>query len=323
MKKSFVILAGTIVVLAIAYFAYDLIKPKMTSPCESIFQQTATTFKSNLEIIKSKGELSIGQEKIQDLTEASQRVALNLKTCCIMSENGKLSSDEFLKCQAMGDQYSNQINSLAQNVSAAQQASASGDATLAQQKMNSINLLLDDLSKKAQEIAQHASTKEALNDKSQPLTPSSQESRINLFTPGSGAEILIAPVEDWNASIDGKEGGESIDIIDAGIVQEAVYGFANGQKVTFDMFCMLIPRTDERNVKEFELFYSNDSPSGGFQSIGKFQTQNIRLFKTPYQEFSFPKVTAKYFKVRLLSNYRADSPGWFNVYEFQLWSTPQ
>ena len=281
MKKPFVILVVTIVVLAIAYFAYDLIKPKTISPCESIFEQATTTFKTNLEIIKSKGEISIGKEKIQDLTEASQEVALNLKTCCIMSNTGKLSSEEFLKCQEMGNQYRNQINNLAQNVIVAQQASAAGDTKLAQQKTDSVNLLVDDLSKKAKEISDHSSNN-AMNDKSsktgesQTSSPAGKDSRINLFASGNGAEIIIAPEAKWNSTIDGTE---SADVVYSSAIQpaEAVYGFSNGKKRSFDMFCMLIPGTGEYNVKDFELFYGNDSPTGNFQSLGKFETQNIRL----------------------------------------------
>jgi hypothetical protein len=57
------------------------------------------------------------------------------------------------------------------------------------------------------------------------------------------------------------------------------------------------------NVKEFELLQGNESPTGFFQSIGKFQTQNVKLFENPYQEFKFSPVTAKYLKVKILSTY--------------------
>ena len=34
----------------------------------------------------------------------------------------------------------------------------------------------------------------------------------------------------------------------------------------------------------------------GVESIGKFETQNVRFFTDPYQEFRFPAVKAKYLK---------------------------
>src|SRR4029077_16452218 len=54
--------------------------------------------------------------------------------------------------------------------------------------------------------------------------------------------------------------------------------------------------------------------------IGKFQTQNVKLFNTPYQEFKFSPVTAKYLKATILSNY--DYP-FSKVYQFQLFGVLQ
>ena len=74
-------------------------------------------------------------------------------------------------------------------------------------------------------------------------------------------------------------------------------------------------------MKELELLQGNESPTGAFESIGKFQTQNVKLFNTPYQEFKFSPVTAKYLKVTILSTY-----GNFplsNVYQFQLFGVLQ
>jgi hypothetical protein len=114
----------TILVLAVAYLVYDLVKPMLTSPCESIFQQTVVSLKSDLEVVKSKGADFIGREKIQDLAERAQEVALNLKTCCIMSHSGKLSAEEFLKCKDDVERYQRQMKNFAQQVDAAQQLQA-------------------------------------------------------------------------------------------------------------------------------------------------------------------------------------------------------
>ena len=59
-----------------------------------------------------------------------------------------------------------------------------------------------------------------------------------------------------------------------------------------------------------------------YASIGKFDTQNLRLFKSPYQEFRFPPVTAKYLKVRSLANHRGDD-GAVRAYELQLFGELQ
>lgn len=54
---------------------------------------------------------------------------------------------------------------------------------------------------------------------------------------------------------------------------------------------------------EFELVAGNDSPTGKFDSIGKFTTQNILFPQKPYQGFTFSKVTAKYFKFKILNSH--------------------
>ena len=136
--------------------------------------------------------------------------------------------------------------------------------------------------------------------------------RINLFAPENGTEILVASSDDWKATVDGKENWSQISY---GIGMEAVYGFKGDRPAIFDTFTMLITGTSDSNIKEFELLAGNTAPLGPFQSIGKFQSINVKLFKTPYQEFKFPPVTAKYLKFKLLSSYGSTHP---QVYEFQL-----
>ena len=59
-------------------------------------------------------------------------------------------------------------------------------------------------------------------------------------------------------------------------------------------------------MKGFELLAADDSPTGTFRSLGKFETQNSRIFKAPYQAFRFPLTTAKYLKLKVLSGYPGD-----------------
>lgn len=140
-----------------------------------------------------------------------------------------------------------------------------------------------------------------------------QNKQINLLAPENGVQLLVASSDDWTATIDGKEDFSQISY---GLGTEAVYGFKDEQAATFDTFTMLISETSGYNVKEFELLAGNESPTGTFESIGKFQTQNVKLFKTPYQAFKFPAVTAKYVKVKLLGTYSGISHP--NIHEFQL-----
>jgi len=157
-----------------------------------------------------------------------------------------------------------------------------------------------------------------INGKSAVVTNTTKvKDRVNLFAPENGGQILIASSDDWKYTIDGNE---SLAQISYGLGKEAVYGFKDGRTATFDLLTMLINGTETYNIKEFELFAGNDAPTGPFKSIGKFQTQNVKLFTTPYQEFKFPAVTAKYLKFKLISTYDWPHP---NIYEFQLFGTLQ
>jgi hypothetical protein len=142
----------------------------------------------------------------------------------------------------------------------------------------------------------------------------SQSSVINLLSPENGGQVIVATNDQWRYTIDGDE--KNWRYIDVGVLGSwAVYGFKDDRPAIFDTFKVLILETESWNLKEFELLAGNDSPTGKFESIGKFQTQNIRFFKNPYQEFKFPAVKARYLKVKVISSHGFSSVG---VYEFQL-----
>lgn len=134
----------------------------------------------------------------------------------------------------------------------------------------------------------------------EPPKPPAQAKAINLLGPENGGQVLVAPSDTWLGTIDGK--GANFGCCPGGI-GEAVYTFKDEKAATFDTFSVLIQATNAGNLKEFELLVSDDSPTGAFRSIGKFQTQNVKFIQKPYQEFKFPPVTAKYVKVKTLSNW--------------------
>ncbi|HYV94793.1 MAG TPA: hypothetical protein VE978_23670 [Chitinophagales bacterium] len=324
MKKNIVLIVVAIVVLAIVYLVYDLVKPSTVSPCESVFRQSEANIHASLEVIKSKGEISVGPQKIQDLTGEAQKVALNLKTCCILNMNNKLTADEFLQCQKMGDDYEKNISDLAQNVTEAQTAKAEGNESLAEQKIAHINELLTTVDQTAQALLQHSSqlaaahpeglTDQKPQDKNLPeITSNDKTGRINLLFQKNGGQILLAPTDSWKGTNDSIENS-----VETG--GEGTYGFKDGRKATFDMFCMFISETSPYNIHRFQLLYSNDDDyiNGKFDSIGTFNTVNAKIFSTPYQEFKFPKVTARYFRVKVLSMW--DSSLGYSK-EYQLWGT--
>jgi hypothetical protein len=147
-------------------------------------------------------------------------------------------------------------------------------------------------------------------------TPSaqSQSAVINLLSPENGGHVIVATNDRWRYTIDGDE--KIWQYIDVGVLGSwAVYGFKDDRPAIFDTFKVLILGTESWNLKEFELLAGNDSVTGKFESIGKFETQNIRFFKEPFQQFRFPPVKARYLKVKVVSSHGFSSVG---VYEFQL-----
>jgi hypothetical protein len=155
-----------------------------------------------------------------------------------------------------------------------------------------------------------ASTQSPLNSPSQPAPKP-----VNLLSAENGGQLIITSGDDWFGTIDGKEGFNQIG---HGLADqsEAVFAFKDERSATIERFTMLIGRTQGNNVKQFELFVSDDSPTGPFVSLGKFQTQNFKVLKTPYQEFTFPPVKAKYLKIKLLSTH--DSFPHPDLWEIQL-----
>jgi TIR domain len=134
----------------------------------------------------------------------------------------------------------------------------------------------------------------------------------NLLSAENGGRLLLAPSDAWTVTVDGKE--EPYREVQVG--EEAVFGFKDERRATFDTFGMLIPKSG-RNPKEFELLAGDDSPSGPFRAIGIFHPQNAKVFQTGgWQDFKFPPVTAKYLKIKLRSNY-ADVV-WIDLYELRL-----
>jgi hypothetical protein len=126
-----IIVAATAVSLAIIYFVYQ---GAGRSKCDSIFEQTTDRLRGNLEFIKIKGELVLGREQVQELTEGSQKVALHLKTCCIAERAGTLNADQFQVCVNGAKDYETKVVQVVTNIKEAKAAEEQQKPELAQQK---------------------------------------------------------------------------------------------------------------------------------------------------------------------------------------------
>jgi hypothetical protein len=83
---------------------------------------------------------------------------------------------------------------------------------------------------------------------------------------------------------------------------ELIYAFKDEKPAEITGVRVLVPTSYGRNVKRFEVL-AGDDVSGAFRSLGIFQTQNLRLQRTPFQEFALPATTARYVKFRLLDTH--------------------
>ena len=150
---------------------------------------------------------------------------------------------------------------------------------------------------------------------SSPASGNIQAQEINLIGSNNGGKVVSATSEGWARTIDGREQWE--EVLGGHHPEEAVFAFKDGRTATLYAFKALISNTRVSNLKEFELLVSNSSSTGQFQSIGRFQAQNLKIIDSPYQVFNFPAVKAKYLKIRLISNHNGyDNP--FEVEQFQL-----
>ena len=156
MKKqtSLTILAITGLALVLAYFIYDRTRPG----CDSIFDQTATKLGGSAEILKTKGEMFVGREKIQELAESSQKVALHLKACCVAQRSGNLSAEQLQGCMNGAKDYERKILQVSSILSEAQAAKDQGNQQVVEQKTVQAKEAVSAASQSASELAGVVST---------------------------------------------------------------------------------------------------------------------------------------------------------------------
>ncbi len=114
-KRTAAGLTGMAVLIVLGYFGYDLMKG-VISPCETIYEQTATRLGTKVEFLQAKGEVHVGKKQLQVLPKVAQVTALNLKTCCIVLDEGKLDAEQFLQCQTAAQNYESTIDSAVEKV---------------------------------------------------------------------------------------------------------------------------------------------------------------------------------------------------------------
>lgn len=149
----------------------------------------------------------------------------------------------------------------------------------------------------------HVTTEDQLLE-APPITAASDESfRVNLLAESNGARLVEAPAASWAIPLDENSPGEFIGVGGDDINAEAIYAFKGDQLASFDRFEIFVPGTASETIRDFELLGSNDLAPESFRLIGRFQVRNMLVVDSPYQRFTFPSVTARYLKFRLISSY--------------------
>jgi hypothetical protein len=67
-------------------------------------------------------------------------------------------------------------------------------------------------------------------------------------------------------------------------------------------FAVLIKEQNSQNAKDIA-FFAGDSAGGEFRLIRQCTFENILKLNMQYQECTFPETTARYIKIKLLSNF--------------------
>lgn len=133
---------AVLVVVAVAPYAYGLITKTIASPCEDIFRQTRLILDSKLEPIKAKGTVLMEEAIISNLTERSEMMAMNLKTCCVALHEDKIDSTEFLGCKETMRSYEASIEKVSQVLDEAQLAKRDENSELVAAKLEKAEKLV-------------------------------------------------------------------------------------------------------------------------------------------------------------------------------------
>jgi hypothetical protein len=126
-----IVIAATVCLLTLMWFVY---RGLGRSRCDSIFEQTADRVQAKLEFIKINGGVTLGAEKVQELTDSSQKVGIHLKNCCIAQQLKILNADQFQICMSGAKDYQTQIIQVAANIKEADAAEKQQKPELAKQK---------------------------------------------------------------------------------------------------------------------------------------------------------------------------------------------
>lgn len=115
MKKIIILSATFLILIGVGYFIYSH-RVSRSNPCSDIFEKTLVSLKGKISTLKEKGESVLDGEQIKKVSDQSEQIAADLKTCCILFNANKINFEAFLKCQDEFNQYERNIERISQLV---------------------------------------------------------------------------------------------------------------------------------------------------------------------------------------------------------------
>jgi len=144
MKKLIIVTVAILVFIGLGYLIYSNLLMQR-NPCASIFEQTTVSLEDKINILKDRGGAILAKGQIQKLSDQSDQIAADLKTCCILFHDDKIAFEDFLECQDNFSQCEANIDRLAHLVDAAQDAKQQERYDLVNLRLSHIEGTLKDL----------------------------------------------------------------------------------------------------------------------------------------------------------------------------------
>jgi hypothetical protein len=186
-QKPLTVIVVAALALVLAYFLYDRWRPA----CDSIFDQTATKVGASGDVLKSKGELFVGREKVQELAESSQKVALHLKACCVAQHSGNLNAEQLQGCMNGAKEYESKLQVVSNILNEAQAAKDQNNQQVLEQKTAQAKEAVSAASRTASELASVVHTLPASQG-----APATEKHTLNV-TNYSGTPVTVSLNGNW------------------------------------------------------------------------------------------------------------------------------
>ena len=183
---------GVAFCIVAAFFVYRHFRPS----CDGLYDQTATKLDAHVKSLKgADASLVLGDEKVQDLTEGAQKLAICLKGCCVAASMGQGNMND---CMKDVRKYDEDLARISKGVADAAAVIKSGDAKAGEESRRMALALADTAIERAEAAGNGASRQEIADNtgiKGLPGPPIVRKSYNNLDE-GHGGSVDSSPLDD-------------------------------------------------------------------------------------------------------------------------------